>query len=411
MEGQNLPLEWNGESGHNIRWKREIPGLAHSSPVLWGGRIYLTTAVNLEAESSYKHGLYGAGTAADDSGQVHRWQVYCLDALSGRVIWVRTAHEGRPEFKRHIKSTYASSSPATDGRRLAALFGSQGLFVYDMEGNLLWSKDLGDMDVGAYNAPTYEWGPASSPIITQDMVIVQVDTQQDDFLAAFDAADGKELWRTAREELPSWGTPAYYPGPGPAQIVTNGSNYIRAYDPFSGQEIWRLGGSSKITAPTPVFNQDRIIVASGRSPEKPIFAVSPQARGDITLQGEETSSDAVLWSKRGRGPYMPTPLIYGDYLYSLNNNGILDCYRLSDGEEIYRQRVGHAGGGFSASPVASGGLLYLSSEDGEVLIIEAGPVYREVARNELGERIMATPALGHDTLYVRAENHLFAIGR
>lgn len=411
-EGQDLPEAWNGEGGQNIRWKVAIPGLAHSSPIVWEGKVFVTTAVlKSQKDSTFKHGLYGEGTAADDRSEVHQWKLYCLDARNGKVLWERLAHEGKPRSARHIKSSYANSTPATDGSTVVVFFGSEGLYAYDFEGDLKWKKDLGVLDVGAYNAPSYEWGPASSPFIYQGLVFVQCDTQAEDFVLAADLETGRTVWRAERDDLPSWGTPNVYTGAGRPELVTNGSNYIRAYDPLSGQELWRLGGSSQITAPTPVFSDTLIIVASGRRPEKPIFAVRPGAGGDITLPKGQWSSPSVAWSKLGRGPYMPTPLIYQGLLYSLNNNGVFDCYQVESGQEVYRQRLTHAGGGFSASPVAADGKIYLSSEDGDMLVIRSGPQFEQLGSFPMGERLMATPAISGGAMYVRGEDHLMAVGK
>lgn len=409
-EGQNLPEQWDGRAGRNIKWKVPIPGLAHSSPVVWGDRIYVTTAVSGRGEATFKHGLFGAGDASDDRSS-HQWKVYSIDRASGRTVWERTAYEGVPREKRHVKGTYANSTPATDGSHVVAFFGSQGLYCYDAAGKLLWKKDLGILDVGAYDAPDYEWGTASSPIIYRNMVVVQCDTQKEDFLFALNISTGETVWKAAREELPSWGTPTIYTGPGRAELITNASNFIRGYDPESGRELWRLGGSSKITAPTPIFSGGLIVVASGRRPEAPIFVIRAGSVGDITLPENQIASDAVAWSVRQRGPYMPTPLIYGEQLYVLANQGILDCYRLTTGKELYRQRLAHQGGGFSASPVACDGRIYLPSEDGDIFVVQAGTSGEVVGSNPMGERLMATPALASGRMFVRGERHLFAIGR
>lgn len=408
IDGQNLPDTWNGETGQNIQWKTRIPGLAHSSPVIWGNKLFVTTAISSREDVSFRHGLYGDGDASEDSS-VHQWCIYCLDKKSGAFIWQRTAVEGVPIDKRHIKSTYANSTPATDGRYVAALFGSQGLYLYDMEGNRVWKKDLGRMDVGAYDLPEYEWGTASSPIIYEGKVIVQVDTQKESFIIACDVQSGKVLWKTMRDELPSWGTPTVVESSKGVELVTNSSNHIYGYNPVNGKELWRLGGSSKITAPTPVFYEDLIVVCSGRNPEAPIFTIKTGARGNITLKNQQTSSASVVWSKIRRGSYMPTPLIYRGYVYILQNQGRLDCYDLASGDEMYRQRIMHSGGGFSASPVASDGKLYLPGEDGDVFVVKAGPDFKRIAINKMGERLMATPAISNGIMYVRAELHLFAI--
>ncbi len=409
-DGQNLPDRWDGVSGENIKWKMGIPGLAHSSPVVWGNRLYLTTAISSQGNATFKHGLYGEGDASKDLS-VHQWKVYCLDTRSGKVVWERTAFEGAPKEKRHVKSTYANSTPATDGSHVIALFGSQGLYCYDTGGKLLWKKALGVLDLGAYDAPEYEWGTASSPIIYGNKVIVQCDTQKEDFLLAVDIETGAKVWRADRDELPSWGTPTVYPGPKRVELVANASNFIRGYDPDSGKELWRLGKSSKITAPTPVFSKDLIVVASGRRPEAPIFVIRAGASGDITLGEGKSSSDHIAWTKQQRGPYMPTPLIYGGNLYVLANQGIFDSYELLTGKEIYRQRINHQGGGFSASPVAADGRIYLSSEDGDIFVVKAGEKFELLSTNRMGERLMATPALCDGRMFVRAEHTLFAIGR
>ena len=408
-DGQHLPDQWNGGTGANILWHTPIPGLAHSSPVVWGDRVFVTSAISSRPNATFKRGLYGDGDASDDRSR-HQWVLYALDKRTGKIVWQRIAFEGDPGNKRHIKSTYASASPATDGRVVVAWFGSQGVFAYDVNGTLLWKVDLGHVDMGAYDIPSYEWGPASSPIIWNGLVLLQCDTQADSFVLALDAATGKVVWKTDRGELPSWGTPTVITVGDRAELVTNAANYIRGYDARTGQELWRLGGSSKITAPTPIFANGLIIVASGRRPEKPIFAVRPGGHGDLTLDKDRTSSAAVAWSKNARGPYMPTPLVYDGILYSLNNDGIFDAYEVETGKEIYRQRLDPIGSGFSASPVAADGRVYLSSEDGEMMVIAAGRQFRMIATNPIGEPLMATPALSDGVMYVRSSSTLFAIG-
>ena len=406
---QNLPLQWDAQKGTNVRWKTPIAGLAHSSPIVWGDRVFVTTAVSSMPEATFKRGLYGAGTASDDLSK-HKWLLICLDLRTGKVLWERLAYEGVPKEKRHIKSTYANSTPATDGQVVVAFFGSQGLYAFDMNGKPLWKRELGRLDAGAYDSPDYEWGTASSPILYKDLVIVQADQQKGSFLVAVNKRTGAISWRTERDELPSWGTPNVYTGkPGP-ELVTNGSNFIRGYAPESGKELWRLGGSSKITAPTPVFSGQLMIVASGRRPEAPLFALRAGAKGDITLSAGQHESQWVAWHKEQRGSYMPTPLIYRDMVYVLGNAGVFDCYKLATGEEVYRQRISHAGSGFSASPVASDGRIFLPGEDGEIFVAKAGPQFEILGKNEMGEPLMATPAIAAGLFIVRTEKHLWAIG-
>ena len=409
-DGQNLPELWDGAKGVNVKWKTSIPGLAHSSPIVWGNRVFVTTAVSSRGNDNFRPGLYGDGTASEDRS-VHRWKLYALDKNSGKVLWERTVYEGVPREKRHIKATYANSTPATDGKYVVAFFGSQGLYAYDMMGREVWKRDLGVLNAGAYDAPEYEWGTASSPIIYRDMVFVQCDSQGESFLLAVSLKTGKTIWKTAREDLPSWGTPTIYPGKARVELITNASNFIRGYDPQTGKELWRLGGSSKITAPTPIFSDDLIVVASGRRPEAPIFVIRAGANGDISLPRGQSSSRNVAWSKQARGSYMPTPLIYGAYLYVLSNQGVFDCYDLKTGTDVYRERLPHHGSGFSASPVAADGKIYLSSEDGDMFVVKAGPHYQLLGTNPMGELLMATPAISSGMMFVRTQHQLFAIGR
>jgi len=408
-EGQNLPDQWSSKTGENILWHTPIPGLAHSSPIVWGNRIYVTTAISSDPKATFKPGLYGDGDASKDRSR-HKWMIYALDKHSGKIVWQQVAFEGEPREKRHIKATYANSTPATDGRIVVAWFGSQGVYAYDVNGRLLWKVDLGRMDLGAYDIPTVEWGSASSPIIWKDLVILQCDTQTDSFIVALNANTGETVWKTDRDELPSWGTPTVAVTSRGEELIANASNFIRGYDPRTGKELWRLGKSSKITAPTPVFADDVLVVASGRGPERPIFVVKAGARGDLTLPDGQTSSEAIIWSRTGRGSYMPTPLIYKGILYVLGNGGTFDAYNLKTGAELYRQRLPQVGDGFSASPVAADGKIYLSSEDGDILVVAAGEKFAHIATNSLGELVMATPALSEGVMYVRTAQSVFAIG-
>jgi outer membrane protein assembly factor BamB len=395
-DGMRLPDTWDVRSGTNVKWKTPIPGLAHSSPIVWGDRLFVTSAVSSRADATFRPGLYGDGDASDDRTP-QRWTIYAIDRQSGRIVWERVAHQGEPREKRHIKSTYASATPATDGRVVVASFGSHGLHAYDVNGAPLWKLDLGRMDVGAYDIPTFEWGTASSPIIWNGLVILQVDTQADSFVIAVKADTGETVWKTARQELPSWGTPTIAETAAGPVLVTNASNFIRGYDPRTGKELWKLGGSSKITAPTPIFADGLFVIASGRAPERPIFVVRPDGH--------------VVWSKTNRGSYMPTPLAYKGILYVLANNGQFDAYDLKTGNEIYRQRLSTIGNGFSASPVAADDKIYLANEDGDIAVVRAGPAFEQIAVNPMGELVMATPALSRGVMYVRTVRRLVAVGR
>ena len=409
-DGQNLPDTWDVKTGTNILWRTPIPGLAHSSPIVWGDRVFVTSAISQSPNATFKPGLYGDGDASEDRSP-HRWVIYAIDRRTGKMLWERTAADGVPLNKRHIKSTYASASPATDGRIVVAWFGSQGVHAYDVDGTFRWKVDLGRVDMGAYDIPTFEWGPASSPILWNGLVIVQCDTQADSFLVALDAATGKTVWKTDRQELPSWGTPTVVTTAAGPELVTNASNFVRGYDPRTGKERRRLARSSKISAPTPFAADGLVVITSGRAPERPVFVVRPGATGDITPAGEATSSAGVVWSRTGRGSYMPTPIAHAGILYVLGNAGVFDAYDLKTGEEIYRQRVPHPGSGFSASPVIADGKIYVSGEDGDVIVLAAGREFKHLATNPIGELLMATPALSNGVMFVRSAQSVIAIGR
>jgi outer membrane protein assembly factor BamB len=409
-DGQDLPDRWSGETREQVLWRTAIPGLAHSSPIVWDDRLFVTSAISTRGNATFKPGQYGSGDASDDRSR-QRWMLYALDRRTGEILWERTAHESEPIDKRHIKSTYASSTPATDGRVVVAWFGSQGVHAYTVEGAFLWKVDLGRIEVGPWDAPMLEWGPASSPIIWNDLVILQVDTQADSFLIALAVKTGEEVWKTAREEQASWSTPTLAVTTAGAELIAGGANYIRGYDPRTGRERWRLRSGTLGPIPTPVAADGLMVVASSNlGPARPIFVVRPGAVGDLTLKDGETSSSSVVWSRANRAPFTPTPVVYRGLLYVLGNNGVLDAYDVKTGEEIYRQRLPEIGSGFSASPVAADGKLYLSNEDGQIIVVAAGREFRHIATNPMGELMMATPALSKGVMYLRGARSVFAIG-
>jgi len=407
VEGK-APQTWDATKGVNIVWKTEIPGLAHSSPVIWGDRVYVTTAVSSDAKAVFRHGLYGDVDPSPDVSK-HSWRFYCLDKRTGKIIWEKVAHEGVPKTKRHPKSSQASATPATDGKHVVAFFGSEGLYTYDADGKLLWKQDLGSLNAGWFYDPDYEWGIGSSPIIYKNLVIVQCDIQKNSFVAAYDINDGQRVWLTPREEIPSWGTPTIYEGQPRVELITHATKFIRAYDPMTGKELWRLSGNSEVTTPTPFVAHNLIFITNGYRVIQPIYAIRAGGSGDITLKDGQDSSDFIAWSKKRGGPYMSTPVVYGDYLYVCSMQGIIACYNAKSGERLYQQRLGE-GGAYTASPVAADGKVYFTSEDGDVFVVKAGPKYELLATNPIGEVCMASPALSDGMIFVRAEHHVFAIG-
>jgi outer membrane protein assembly factor BamB len=407
-EGGKPPIAFNGVKGENIRWKTPIPGVAVSSPIVWGEFVFVTTAISSDPQATLRHGLYGDVEPINDSSK-HSWKIYCLNKKDGGVIWERTAHEGVPKTKRHPKSSQASCTPVTNGKYIVANFGSEGLYAYDTKGNLVWKQDLGLLNAGWFFDPDYEWGLASSPILYRDLVIVQADIQKNSFLAAFRLNDGKQVWKTMRDEIPSWGTPTIYEDRLRPELITHATRFIRGYDPVTGKELWRLSGNSEITAPTPIVANGLIYVTNGYRGIQPIYAIRPGASGDISLKEGQEKSDQIAWSSKRGGPYTPTPLVYGDLLYIVSNNGVLSAYEAKSGERLYQQRVGK-GGSYSASLVAADARIYLTSEDGDVYVVKTGRTFELLAENTLGEVAMATPAISGDLLILRGLKHVFAIG-
>ena len=406
-EGAPSAAKWNVESGENIRWKTALPGLGHSSPIVWGDKVFVTTAVPATGEASLRVGLYGDGESVKDDAP-QSWRVLCLDKKSGKVLWDKEAIQGVPKVKRHTKASHANSTPATDGKHVVAFFASEGLHCYDLDGQLKWTKDLGVLDAGAPGAPDYQWGFASSPIIHDGRVIVQCDVQGDSFLAAFDVTNGKEVWRTPRDEEPTWGTPTTCTHAGRTQIVCNGYKRIAGHDFATGKELWWMKGGGDVPVPTPVVAHELIFITNAHGSEAPIYAIRPMAEGEITLPAVGESNSHIAWSKSRRGNYMQTPLVYGDHLYMCKDNGIFTIYNAKSGEQTARERVGGTTG-FTASMVASDGKVYVTSEEGDVKVLKAGPEYSVMATNELGDIAMATPAISEGVLFFRTQKSLIAI--
>ena len=398
------PVQWRLSPDTGIAWKTPIPGLAHSSPIVFGDRVYLTTAVAAEGKPRVVLGDVSKSgiDPATDTGR-HTWRLLAIDKASGKIAWDKVAHDGVPRMKRHVKASHASATPATDGRTIVALMGSEGLFAFDMNGNQKWRTDLGVMDVGLVDDPGMQWGPASSPVILDNMVLVQNDRHKESFLAAYDLGTGKELWRTAHEEYPSWATPAVIRAGARTEIVTNSGQYIRGFEPKTGKELWRLSDSrTQVKVPTPIAAGDLVIVTGGYPPGgRPIYAIRPGGSGEL-------NEKALAWKTERGAPYTGTPIMYNGLLYALTDNGILSAYEPKTGERIYQQRVA-GGSGFSASPVAAGGRLYLASEDGDVYVVKAGRTYELLATNPMGESLMATPAISGNTLFIRTLTSLVAV--
>jgi outer membrane protein assembly factor BamB len=407
-EGHALPTRWNVPKKQNVRWSVDLPGLAHSSPVISGNTLCVTTAVAVGKEEALKVGLYGDIAPVDDATPVS-WEVHCFDKNKGSKRWSAVAHKGIPRVKRHPKSTHASSTLATDGRHVIAMFGSEGLYAYDMNGKLLWKKDLGLLVSGFFQVPTATWGFASSPVIHRDRVIVQADVLEGSFLAAFDVETGKDIWRTPRSDYPTWSTPAIHTSNGRSQIVVNGFKHVGGYDLQTGKELWRMKGGGDIPVPTPISKGDLVFITNAHGPAAPIFAVKADASGDISLEAPNTTNAHVAWSQQREGAYMQTPLIYGDYFYVCRDNGVLTVFEAATGKRVYQQRMADGRTGFSASAVAGDGKIYYTSEEGTVFVVKAGATFEQLAENELGETAMATPAISEGVIFFRTRTKLVAV--
>lgn len=406
--GPATPVAWDAAAGKGVRWSTPIPGLGHCSPVVWGDRVFVTTAISGQAGDKLKVGLYGDITPVDDSTP-HIYLVFCLDKKTGKILWKREAYKGVPKVKRHTKSTHANPTMTTDGKRVVASFGSEGLYCYDMTGNLLWKKDLGVLDSGFYMVPAAQWGFASSPVLHEGRVYVQCDVQKDSFLAAFDARDGHEIWRTKRDDVPTFSTPTLCSAGGRTLLVVNGYKHIGGYDAATGKEVWRLTGGGDIPVPTPVCADGLIYITNAHGRMAPIYAVKITATGDITPAPGQAANKGIAWFKERGGAYMQTPLVYGDYLYVCRDTGVLSCIEAKTGKEIYAERLGTGRTGFTASGVAADGKLYYTSEEGDVYVVKAGPKFEVLGTNTLGEICMASPAISNGALLFRTQGHVVCV--
>jgi outer membrane protein assembly factor BamB len=403
------PTRWNVDRGENIRWTAPIPGLAHASPIIWKDRIYIATAVR-PGKADLKVGLYGDIASANDQ-EPHQWRLLALDKDTGKIVWDKPGHEAVPRVKRHPKSSHCSSTPATDGRRIVAIFGSEGLFCFDMAGQLVWHKDLGPMDSGYFQVPSAQWGFASSPVVHDGKVVVLCDVQTNSFLGVFDLADGRELWRTPRTDVPTWGTPTVVQAGGQTQILINGWHHIGAYDFENGKEIWTLNGGGDIPVPTPVVAHGLAYFTSAHGQFRPMRALRLEARGDITPPDVGATNTAIAWAHARQGNYMQTPIVVGNQIYGCLDNGVLTCFDSDTGAIAYSERLGSGSEGFTASPVSDGHHLFFASEVGNVFVVPAGTKFSVVATNKLNETCMASPAISDGTLFFRTRERLIAIGR
>jgi hypothetical protein len=400
-EGANLPERWS--KTENVVWRVAVPGTGWSSPIVAGERVFVTSVVStIETEKPTK-GLYFGGERPASTAE-HRWMVTAVDIATGNIAWTREAHRVVPGFARHLKNSYASETPVTDGERVYVSFGNVGLFCYDLAGTLLWSQKAEPMRMR--NA----WGTAASPVLHDGRLYLVNDNDQQSFVTAIEAKTGRTLWRVARDEGSNWSTPFVWHHSGRTELVTTGTQKVRSYS-LDGKPLWELRGMSSIVIPTPFSAHGLLFIASGYvgDTHRPAYAIRPDATGDITV-GEPASAKYVAWYQPQGGPYNPSPIVYGDIYYTLYDRGFFTAHDARSGIEIYgKQRIDATAGAFTASPWAYNGKIFAASEDGVTYVIRAGTKYELLGKNSLDEFTMASPAIAADSLIMRTAEALYRI--
>ena len=425
-----LPDTWS--TTENVVWRTPIDGLGWSSPVIWGDRIFLTSVVSDGETQEPRMGLYfpfgspatapelgfpapGPGDLMEREEDIHHWLVYALDFDSGEVVWTSEVNAEAPLFDRHLKNTYASSTPVTDGERVYAYFGNVGVFALDMDGGLVWEHRFEP------EATRLGWGPAASPVLHGSTLFIVNDNDDQSFVVALAVATGEERWRVDRDEGTNWSTPFVWQNEQRTELVTAGSDRVRSYD-LQGRLLWEFSGLNSISVPQPFSAHGLLYVTSGYigDPVRPVYAIRPGAAGDITLEDGQESNDHVVWYDATAGPYNPTPLVYGDYYFTLLDQGLFTVHDARTGEELYfteqqvlnqevRRRVARGTGGFSASPWAYNGKIFVLSEDGDTYVIDTANDFDVVATNSLDEVAMSSPAIARGSLFIRTRSNLYRL--
>jgi outer membrane protein assembly factor BamB len=397
-----LPDTWS--RSENVVWRTPVAGTGWSSPIVTGDHIFVTSVISADQLEPPKPGLYFGGERPAPTAE-HRWMVSAIDFNTGRLRWEREVHRSIPGSPRHLKNSYASETPVTDGERVYSYFGNVGLFVFDLNGKPVWSKTFDTVPM------RNGWGAAASPVLHRGRVYLVNDNDTASFIVALDAQSGREVWRTARDERSNWATPFIWEHAGGTEIVTSGTDRVRAYD-LEGRLRWQLKGMSSIAIPTPFAAHDLLFVSSGYVGDsvRPMYAIRPGASADISLAPGQTSNSHIAWSHPQLGAYNPTPIVYGDLLYTLLDRGFLLAHDARTGKEIYgRQRLATDASGFTASPWAYNGKIFAASEDGDTFVIQAGPSYKLIGRNALGEMIMASPAVSRGSLVMRTASAVYRL--
>jgi len=404
-EGTRLPDRWS--KTENVAWNTAIPGQGWSSPVAWGNRIFVTSVISAGDIEVPQRGLYFKGERPAPTTE-HRYMVYALDVDSGKIVWEREVHRGVPRNGRHLKNSFASETPATDGTRVYAAFGNVGIFALDVrDGRQVWSMELAPL------ATRLGWGTASSPVLHDGRLYFQRDHEDASLLMAVDAASGTRLWATRRPSETNWATPYVWRTPARTEIVTNGTSAIRSYS-LDGQQLWELRPSSTIVITTPFAAAGLLFVTSGYVGDRtrPVYAIKPGGAGDISLKAEETSNGSIAWSLPQGGSYNVSPIVYGDHFYTLFDRGFFTCHDARTGKEIYTKvRLDPTASGFTASPWAYNGKIFALSEDGTTYVIQAGAEFKVIGQNVLDELTLASPAIHRDSLFIRTASRLYKISR
>jgi outer membrane protein assembly factor BamB len=395
---KQLPTEWAPDK--NISWKTEVPGSGHSSPIVWGDRIYLTAVIEgdvVPGATAVTHVQGGKEWKHPDSvagDKKHTFKVLAFDVKTGKILWDQTSYEGPVYDNRHRRSSFAGPTPATDGSMVFAYFGPEGLYAYDTAGKLAWKV--------VEKFPTLGLGTGTSPLLYQNLVIIQRDEDNGDnsIVVAYDKKTGKEVWKTKRPIEISWGTPVLVDAAGRTELVTNGSDLIIAYDPANGHELWRTKGVESNAIHTPLVGHGLVIVTAG-FPVKKVIAIRPGAVPD---------DKRVAWQYAKGTGYVLSNILYGDYLYLVTDNGIVTCLNPETGEVKYEGGRVPVPARFMGSPVAFSGFVAMTSEDGDTFMLKAGPTHEIVRTNSVGEPVYSSPAIANGRIYIRAQKHLFAIG-
>ncbi len=400
----NLPAEWS--SNKNIKWKTPLSGSGHSSPIVWGNRIFLTAEIEgdvVPGAAAVKHVAEGSDYKHPDAvgaDRHHTFKVICVDRDKGKILWEQTAYEGTVFDDRHRKSSHASPTPATDGKNVFAYFGTEGLYCYDFAGKLIWKASPGPI-------ATLGMGTATSPVLFDDLVILQCDEDNGEksFIAAYDKKTGKETWKVPRKVQVSWTTPLIVRSPQRAELITSGNEFIISYDPKTGNELWRTKGHGSNAIASPLIGHGMVYITAGY-PLKRTLAIK------LGVSGELDSLDAnIVWRYNKGSAYVPSPILYGDYYYMMSDRGLMSCLDAKTGKLIYEGARLPMPATFTASPVAFDGKILLTSENGDTFVIKAGPQHEVMATNSIDEPVYASPAICDGMIFIRGEKNLYCISK